>query len=328
MHTTTSNPKIKLRNAEQFLGSKRKRYFTSGFKKINCILGNYQYSDDKLTASVKLNWGKGWSMKDTGRVERHMGSIESFSIAMRSLELFLIIKYNLSDEEIADSFIRKIEFKTKPCDHHADRPIDVEVTSIDTKWKDFTSANCRFNIIVTNFHFVVEVDFNNQSKSVGFPYERFSQSIAYNPEQYYNHGYKATSIDIENLVLNLATRSLIAESRIKRSIPNTKTGIGTSKLKGLTFIDFLRIAGQLTQILLYKLDNISREDSNNMWVRSLSAEFCTNSTIQVAKSKAHFTEFNLVKIKAETWRTATAQFKIGNMKGSAKVCHILNIKEV
>jgi hypothetical protein len=51
MHTTTSNPKIKLRNAEQFLGSKRKRYFTSGFKKINCILGNYQYSEDKLTKS-------------------------------------------------------------------------------------------------------------------------------------------------------------------------------------------------------------------------------------------------------------------------------------
>lgn len=255
-----------------------------------------------------------------------MGSIESFSVAVRLLELFLIIKYNLTDQQIADSFIRKIEFKTKPCDHHYDRPLDVKVTNISTEWISFDSTIGKFDIVVDNFQFIVEIDFHNRFSSAGFPYQRFSQAIVSNPDQYYVHGYKSTSIDIEKLVLNLETRSVTAVSKVKRSIHNGNTGIGTSDLRGLTFIDFLSIAGQLTQVLLYKLDNIVREESNNLWVRSLSAEFVGVNPRSVVISRAHFTEFNLVKMKEETWRLATVQFEIGSIMGSVKVCHIINIK--
>lgn len=326
MQTTTFKSEIKLRKAEQFLGSKQKRYFASGFKKIRCDLGNYQYLDDKLTASLKLNWGNDWSVKNSVQADRHMGSIESFSVAVRLLELFLIIKYNLTDQEIAESFIRKIEFKTKPCDHNDDRPLDVKVTNIQTEWINFNSTVGKFDIVVGNFQFVVEIGFQNRFSPVGFPYQRFSEAITSNPDQYYGRGYKSTSIDIENLVLNLETRIVTAVSKVKRSINNGSTGIGTSNLRGLTFIDFLSIAGQLTQILLYKLDNIIREESNNLWVRYLSAEFLAINPQSVVMSKAHFTEFNLVKMKGETWRLATAQFEIGSINGTVKVCHIINNK--
>lgn len=325
MNSTTLNAaEIRLRNAEQFLGSKRKRYFASGYKKIDCELSNYQYSDDILTTSLKLNWGNNWSTRNTGPGERHLGSIESSLVALCSLELYLIIKYNLTDEEIATSFIRKIEFTTKPCNHDMDQVFDVKVTNVNTDWSDFITAIGRFEIIVENFHFTIEIDFSNHFKSIGFPYERFSKAITFNPEQYYNHGYKSTSIDIENLVLNLETRSVIAVSKVKRSLSSNIIGIGTSDLRGLTFIDFLSIAGQLTQILLYSLENTTREESNNMWVRSLSAVFYSQNPQVEFISKAYFTRFNLVEMKDEIWRTATAKFEIGSISGSAKVCHIIN----
>lgn len=126
--------------------------------------------------------------------------------------------------------------------------------------------------------------------------------------------------------MNLESRSVIAISKVKRSIHHHKTGIGTSHLRGLTFIDFLCIAGQLVQVLLYKLDHITREESNNLWVRFLNAEVGANDPQSVVVSKAHFTEFNLVKMKGETWRLATAQFEIGSINGTVKVCHIINNK--
>ena len=324
MQSINLNTEIKLRKAEHFLGGKRRRYFASGFKKICCKLYNYQYSNESLTASLKLEWCKGWSVKTSGQMNQHIGSIESSSVALRLLELFLILKFNLTDEEIASSFIRKIDFKVNPGNHTCDREIDVKVNSIHTEWVCFDALIGRFNIVVDNFTFMVEIQFSNQFKSGAFPYERFSQAITSNHGNYYVRGYKTTSINIENLVLNLEDRSVAAVSQVKRLIHKRETGIGACDLRGLTFIDFLSIAGQLTQILLYKSDNITREESNNMWVRSLSAEFSAVDPMPVVQSKAHFTEFKMVKMKEQTWRLATAQFEIGGINGWAKVCHILN----
>lgn len=182
MQITTLKAETKLRKVEQFLGNKRTRYFASGFKKVYCELGNYQYSDEKLTASLQVDWGKNWSVKNAVQADRHMGSIESFSVAVRLLELFLIIKYNLSDEEIAASFIRKMEFKTKPYDHHYDRTLDAKVTNIQTEWISFASAIGKFDIVVDNFQFAIEINFDCRFSSVGFPYDRFSQAITPNPD--------------------------------------------------------------------------------------------------------------------------------------------------
>lgn len=326
MQITTSPTEILLEKAEQFLGRKQNRYFASGFKKIQCNICNYKYSDEVLTASLVLEWGKDWSVKPGRQTNKHMGSIESFSVAIRLLELFLIIKYNLTEDEVASSFIRKIEFKTRPRDHQYDCPLDVMATNRQTEWIDINSAIGVFNIVIDNFQFEIEAGFCNRNKSTGFPHERFSQTILSDSSHYYSHGYKSTSIDIKNLVLNLENRTVVAVSKVKRPLQTNRTGIGTNDLRGLTFIDFLSIAGQLTQILLYSLDNITREESGNMWVRSLSAEFLGNDPWQVAMSMAHFTEFNRIKMKGETWRLATALFEIGSIKGSAKVCHVLNTK--
>ena len=325
MQATTTNSEITLINAEQFLGLKDGRYFASGYKNITCELFDYQFTDNKLIASLKLDSGKNWSLKKGKAIDQHLGSIESSLVAIRSLELFLVANYNLTDEEIANSRIRRIEFKTKPCHNSFSQQNDVEVTNIHSFWENVDSLIGRFEIMVRNFNFLIELNINcNRFKSSEPPDGRFTKEKS-NPAHYYNHGYMSTSIDIENLLLNIEKRSVIAKSKISHSTEVFDVGLGTKNLQGLTFVEFLSIAGQLTQILLYKLENISREESNNMWVRSLSADFYsvnTNHQIEVT-SKAYFTEFNLVKIKDDVWRTATAKFEIGNIQGSAKVCHII-----
>ena len=322
MHLSTPNSEIRLRNAEQFLGCKEERYFASGYKRITYEIFDNHLSNHKLTASLRLNWGENWSLKKGKVIDQHMGSIECSLVAIRSLELFLIAKYNLTDDEISTCYIQKIEFKTKPCAQSFNYTNDIEVANIHLHRKNMDLFTGNFEILVKNFQFLIELDFSHQFYSSELLDKRFTENI--NPAHYYYYGYRLTSIDIENLLLNLENRSVIAESKITHPNEVFEVGLGTKNLLGLTFVEFLSIAGQLTQILLYKLENISRVESNNMWVRFLSADFLPKTKQQKEfTSNAYFTEFNLMKIKGEVWRTVTAKFEIGNIQGSAKVCHII-----
>lgn len=324
MQITTTNSEIRLKNAVQFLGRKEERYFASGYKKVICELSEYQFTDNKLTASLKLDWGKAWSIKKGKAIEQHLGSIDSSLVAIRSLELFLAAKYNMTEEEISASFIKKIEFKTVPGCQSLDQQSDVEVTDIHSYFDDKDSFIGKFGILVKNFHFLIELDLSF-GFSLSKTYKKRFALATNNPIHYYNHGYKLTSVDIENIFLNSETRSVTAESKITRSKGVFESGLGMRNLPGMTFIEYLSIIGQLTQILLYKLEDTTREESNNMWVRSLCADFYPAENNQLCEvfSTAYFTEFNQVKIKNDTWRTVTSKFEIGNIRGSAKVCHII-----
>ena len=324
MQLTSTRSEIRLRNAEQFLGPKEERYFASGYKNITCELFNPHFSGDRLTASLNLDCGKSLSTKNGKIIDEHLGSIESSLIAIRSLELFLSVKYNLTDNEISASCVKRIEFKTKPCSPSSNQQNDIEVTPIHFFGKNRDSFTGIFEILVKNFQFLIELDIDRQFNPSEPSDKRFTENII-NTTHHYHQGYRLASIDIENLLLDLQNRSVIAESKVTHPNKVFEAGLGTKNLQGLSFVEFLSIAGQLTQVLLYKLENSSREESNNMWVRSLSADFLpvkTNQPIEVT-SKAYFTEFNLVKVKGELWRTVSAKFEIGNIHGSAKVCHII-----
>ncbi|OFX57868.1 MAG: hypothetical protein A2066_04470 [Bacteroidetes bacterium GWB2_41_8] len=323
MQTFPSRSEIKLKNAVQFLGDKRRRYFSSGYKKVNCKLSNYQYSDGKLSALLKPDWGKKLSIKNSGKVALHIGSIEGALVAFRMLELFLACRYNLTAYQISACSIRKIEFRTRQCEQGIDLPFNVEVSDSFSEIEKIEVGIYSFNILVGNFHFAIEVDLKALVVPSEFSNEKFTRALLFWANQYYTLGYKSTYIDVVNLVLNLESRTVVGISKVRSSHAEGQSGLGICNRQGLTFIDFLSISGQLTQILLYQLENITREESNNMWVRSLIAEFCIDDSPPKKFSKAHFSGFSLVKLKEESWRAVTAQFEIGNIKGTAKVCHIV-----
>lgn len=182
-----------------------------------------------------------------------------------------------------------------------------------------------FDILVKNFRFFISLNLGRQFNSSHIQQDQNLPRGLNNSTSYYNVGYKLTSVNIENVFLNLENRSITGNSILNHSDSVVKHGLGIGHQWPLTFIEYLSIAGQLTQILLYKLENVTREESNNMWVRSLTANFHPRSANQSNEffSMAQFTEFNSVKIKTENWRTVTAKFEIGNINGFAKVCHII-----
>lgn len=325
MTIISESKEVKLMNAEQILGSKEKRYFAAGYKKISCELFDYRLAENKLTASLRLDWGKNWSIKKGKVIVQHLGSIDSSLVAIKVLELFLVVKYNLTVEEIACCSVKKIDFKTQPCFQNHSQQHDVELTNVLSYYDNENLMVNEFDILVKNFRFFISLNLGRQFNSSHIQQDQNLPRGLNNSTSYYNVGYKLTSVNIENVFLNLENRSITGNSILNHSDSVVKHGLGIGHQWPLTFIEYLSIAGQLTQILLYKLENVTREESNNMWVRSLTANFHPGSANQSNEffSMAQFTEFNSVKIKTDNWRTVTAKFEIGNINGFAKVCHII-----
>ena len=230
----------------------------------------------------------------------------------------------MTGDQISSCLIKRVEFKTKPCSQNRNRQHDIELTSIRSHFDDKNPFPNKFEISVENFHFLIDLDYGSKFSLSNRHIELVTRTLN-NSESYYDAGYKLTSVDIGNIFLNLETRTIAANSLLSHFGPVSEHGLGMQHHKSLTFVEYLSIAGQLTQMLLYKLENITREESNNMWVRSLTANFHNERTNQSDEvfSMAHFSEYNMVTIKNENWRTVTAKFEIGNIEGFAKVCHII-----
>ena len=324
MQATTSQPIIKLRNAVQFLGKKEERYFAFGFKKIVCNLDNFSYSPNKLTSLLYVKWEEGWSVKDTRQLKPHLGSIESFTVVARMVEIYMAIKYNLCEDEISNSKFQTIRIKTKLCTCDINAPLSVCLVEKVANINRSDKSTSDFEITIGNFQYNVCLEYASNSSSYGFSFDKFATSTINRRDHYYYTGYKLSNIDIENIIIQNGEQTLTAIPSIKRSTSNRTCGLATSLLPELTFLDFLRIGGQLTQILLYSFDGIRREDSQNLWIRSLSAWFDDQKIKRDKISKVSLADVKKIKYDNKTWRTAIVNLEIGSIHATAKVCHILN----
>jgi hypothetical protein len=328
MQSTISQSETKLKNAVQFLGKKEDRYFACGFKKIICNLENFSYSLNKLTSLLHVKWGDSWSIKDTCEIKPHLGSIEGFTVAARMIETFMAIKYDMCEDDISNSKFKKINIKTKLCSSDFNAPFSVCLVEKDAKIDRIVKSSSEFEISVGNFQFNVCLEFVVRSSTSGISFNNFATTTISSMNNYYYEGYKLSNIDIKNILIKNGKKTLTATPDIKRSSDKLH-GLATNLLPELTFVDFLRIGGQLAQILLYSFDGLKRKDTQNLWIRSLCAEFNEQNIKHDEISKVNLADVKKVALNNETWRTAIINLEIGSIQATAKVGHILknNINE-
>lgn len=323
MQSTISQSETKLKNAVQFLGKKEERYFAFGFKKIECNLKNFCFSQNKLTSKLTVTWEEGWSIKAKRQIKPHLGSVESFTVVARMLEIFMALKYNMCQDDISNSKFQKIQIKTKLSCLDSNLPLSICLVEKNANVRRYDKSNSEFEIRIGNFQYIISLEFVVRDSSSGFQYDQFASTTVSDKCNYYYTGYKLSNIDIEDILIKNGNRSLTAIPHINRNFNNKISGVATSLLPDITFIDFLRIGGQLAQILLYSFDEIKREDSQNLWIRSLSAVFDNQNIKRNESSKVSLTEVNKIELNNETWRTAIVDLEIGSIRARAKVGHIL-----
>lgn len=307
-----------INTANDFLGASESRYFSNGYKYIN-----YSYIQSFVNNGLLngiLNIGVN---DDCPSVINHLGAIEYTAIACNLCEQLLKREYNLTNEEIAVSWIRSFYLKIK-------KPVQInESGQVGVSSQIMATHPSEISINGYISQFVIQIGDALVKLEVDHPVKLWfrlmsCESMKKNVCGLYMDGYKQRNHRLINVYPNMREKACKAFVGI---IEKNKCdqGLGAG-YRAVLLSDVINISGQLSQILLYTLEGISKKDANNMWLREFSMDYLKPYEKFHFPAKITFDRFEKVKIHNEDWRSVYLTSHLGDIQANFKITHKITIK--
>lgn len=320
-----TNNIYEFKDIDDFLGDGSKRYFVTGYKKALREIKNVSVNSSEIIGVGNLLYNSSWSTKKEAPRKPHVSSMDALLFSLSLTEVFLTKNFKVDSQDILLT-----NFSIKPWK----KPIE-ELQGIKLKAKYSIQEAIRlpsgkYNYIVDCVasvdEMIVKIKFtlrnsNKIENSESSFYSDIDEYLGDSRKNMYRYGHNAFLHNIKNVVVD--TEALTTFSKIKVFKENSceLTGIGSNDQ--LSIVDGMIITLQLIQCLLYKLDGIRREDSNNLWMREMYFnQDCANNE-NVNNCKIFAKEIKLIGGKNELWRLATVEGNIANMTMQYKLAHKL-----
>ncbi len=321
---------------DEILGPKEERFFGKGFGKVihnisdidirNELVGEYitvngtQVKVDSNTkgcvqAKGTLAYPKDWSQKsESSELKPHLSSIDALIISAQLNEIYLINSYDFDDTERKQIWLRRCTISAGNSPQESLNSFDICTLHLGTKEsQEYLCSN--ISVFESQIGALkVRSEIVHPSKNILCRNTHFNRSIDVlgDPnKRYYGNGYKNSEHSIKNVKINIkeeTVESLININQANKGLPSD--GIEAVYRPSISMVDSIIICGQISQAFLYILDNVSRAQSNTLWLRTVTIESTTPyqpcdtflASIRMVKSR-------LLNVKGEYWRTA-------NMTGS------------
>ena len=304
-------------NITNCLGAKTGRYFSNGFKSIDISYSDIIYSNNILSANVKVGFNANWSKKNNESLIPHLGTTEFVSIAGVISQQLLKEEMKFSDEEIASSWINRFSCKTRKCTNTDYNNIQVSgkiVSTIDNNKYSQTCINVKIDVVQVTVYV-------RHSKNIASKDDKCESKNYFN--SLYHNGYKQREHFISNVVLDDDKLTSWGDVIMKDENIQCNNGIG-AKYSGMMITDFILVTGQLTQALIYNMNNTKREENGNMWLREIDVWSDAPPTDRNCESLIKFNNVNTLNMNNEVWQSVELSGMLGNMNSKIKVAQRLN----
>lgn len=267
---------------ESFLGSRKKRYFSSSYKKINCDIKELIIQNNSLLGNLSIAWPEVWSEKNGELRKPHLGSLELYVIAVRFVEHYLGIIDNLKKECIekvwVNNFVPKVgQGAIENCHELACR------CSKLSQRQDKNRINCLFEVKIGKATVRLAIDYNLCEEKRCFAgcvanpcisIQKLLDLRVHDERSFYTTGYKIPVHKITDIIVNKEEQSVRADIELLNiELSPFFNGLSKAYQPCLTFCDIILVTGQLAQILLFSLDNINREEAGNLWMRTADCKY-------------------------------------------------------
>lgn len=269
---------VTITNANYILGNAEQRYFGSGYKNTTHIFENFRILNNSLIADLNIKWKTVWARKNGKPIIPHVSSLDFYIVATLLTEHYLKLLGNIKNVCVNKIWVE--EFYCKAASQSID---DSLLTCSCLK----TSQQKHDNVIVYSFLIKIQnvtanlkvrqvlcKDRIRKCKSIcnNSPINQNTNNYLYlgNRFNYHDTYYKQLDRIILNIEVYIDERKVCSDIVLENwTYPDQITGIGTSEMPCLTFGDLILLAGQLSQILIYQLDNITRDNATNLWLREI-----------------------------------------------------------
>ncbi|MBE8597630.1 AvrD family protein [Xenorhabdus sp. BG5] len=279
----------KLVNADSYLGASESRFFGSGYKKVDYIIKEEKILNNEYKSILTLVYPENWSIKSK-KLNPHLSSIDVILMSAYASGK-LLNQFDHSYYKITSMIIRSSRV---PVEKLINIPINIGLN------------NCEEGVIylrgkVGNMQVQLKVERREFN-------DRLLNSIFSRWE------FKDVNHEINDVLL---------ENKYKSKALVIKTAFGEI-IDDIDYIDAFVSSLQIGQILLYELDGITREASNNLWMRSIKineSDVCNNQKVGTLEV---ILENTCLTYKGnDKWRSADIVSSINNIQVRCSVAHQL-----
>jgi hypothetical protein len=233
----------------------------------------------------------------------------------------LIAAFNLTERDTANSWIGYCKMKVSTCTY-LDRNSSIRVVGrIMRTEKEADSINgyqSHCEVTIGNILIKIGVD-----HTVNIKRER---PMVSNPEIDISGlcvlGYRKRKHIIEDIFYSI-DKKICSASLIVEDYFEPSKGIGAN-YRAFILQDIISISGQLSQVLLYKIENTDRQSANNMWLRECSIVY--NRPFESCRFMGGiaFSRFDEVMVNGDPWRCVGLSSSMGGIKAQFKIAHKIN----
>ena len=299
-------------NIDEILGSSKQRYFGNGYKHVNHELRNIDIdpNNNTFTADISIRYPADWSKKETSKeLQPHLSTIDAYVISCQIVEAFIAHSQLLNTNDRKRSWVRRLAIKagTSPVNDLNHIPLAGEYLNTESALNSLNGNISCFQIELSGFSIELDLDHGPTKGVVNLELGHFhdiTEVLQQRSSSYYGGQYKNLTHEI---VINESNSSLLNSDLtiIKDSIYQASENLASKHSAYYNPLDILISCAQLCQVLMYKIDDLDRTNTKNLWMRSISV-YCPKPiikegnlpiTIRVEKSKL------VEKGKAE-WRFA------------------------
>lgn len=308
-------------NIDDILGPAEQRYFGEGYKRTQYEC-NINYGEDVAQGLVSVAYQTDWSQKKAQSRRPHLSTIDAFLIAGRVSCGLIKRHYQLSKTQSSQAWIRYVSIKAG-----AEALEDLDAVQLSAQLLDTNRSQeslfgtlTRVKTMLDSMEIEIIIDHEadvEKSRSAEFIMD---------DDEYFTSDFRLRHCHLAN---NTFCDSLYAvSSDLLFQYPSkSSSGAMGQYPNALMISDWLTCFAQLSQLVMYRLDNLDRNETHNLWMRSVTV----TTPYPIIPRRKHTLTLRsmknfLVHKKDATWRLATVD---GSVSGhpefnlTAKLCHQL-----
>lgn len=305
---------------EDALGPAEKRYFGGGFKSTEYEV-NVTYHSGHAMGVVAVNYHNGWSSKAADKIRKpHLSTLDASLIGGQVGCSLLRRRYSFSQPDCEQAWLRQIDIRAGNMAYEDLSAVPLKAQLVSSELDDTSLFGYLTKIEVTlgTMHVALVIDHGLSNKA---------ESHAPGEDHYFTNGFRQRDCHLSNISFEREASEVQADLSLKLASNRPAFGIMGAYPRSLLAIEVLTSFAQLAQVLMYRLDNLSREQTNNLWMRSLSL-YCPYPIIPRVKHRLALrcVRSSLLQRQSEQWRLTTVKALVSEhpeFRLTAKLCHSL-----
>lgn len=315
----SDNSIIYYESPEKFLGENSKRYFSSNYKRIKHEITNLTIQNNSLVGYLNISWPHLWAEKAGKSLKPHVGSLEFYVIAVQFVEYYMTILDNIKKDCMNRMWVEDFVSKAGNEAVEEDASIPCKCTKL-SQCIDGRNVTTKFVIgigkvvVKLTVHYETCMERRCMSSCNNASCMSIDNILSVKEEQlsYYTLGYKVPMHKISNIMVDKEKGYITADAQlVNLELANDFVGVSSNFQPCFTYCDIILITGQLSQILLFSLDNLTRENASNLWMRSVECKYSvpikdlTHIKLEVKESKA-------INVSGRDYRSSTLFLDFGD----------------